>query len=180
MTGRPRQPRGKATSPRTIGIRQKQARAMELRAAGWSFDAIAKEVGYKDRASAHNAVTTALATVLREPADNLVEVEQQRIDRGLVEVFKILDEDYPEPQIALDLDEVSRLRLARVWVETIGERSDLKLKAVDRLIRLSETRRKLLGLDQPSKTELDLGTAPVTVVFTGALAPERAAKPDPT
>lgn len=57
------------------------AKALELRLEGKSFPDIATELGYSSRQTAHAAVTKALRDITREPAEELIVIELERLDR---------------------------------------------------------------------------------------------------
>lgn len=71
---------GNRTSPHRIAAAKRQARAIELRQQGWTYDQIAAEVGYSCRGSAQRAVVKALDHVTREPAKELLGIELERLD----------------------------------------------------------------------------------------------------
>jgi hypothetical protein len=54
---------------------------MQLRIAGASFAAIATELGYADRKGAERAVIAGLRAYFREPANDLLPLELDRLDR---------------------------------------------------------------------------------------------------
>lgn len=66
---------------------EKERQTLELRRAGVSFDDIANRVGYNDRGAAHKAYKRALARTLQEPAAEIRELEQDRLDRLQVAVW---------------------------------------------------------------------------------------------
>lgn len=72
--------RENSTSPRRLTAARRQARAIELRQQGMTYDQIAAEVGYSCRGSAQKAVAKALDRVTREPAQNLLNLELERLD----------------------------------------------------------------------------------------------------
>lgn len=114
------------TSKRMLAAAVKQARAVELRSSGASFDRIATECGYKDRAGAHKAVMSALRKTVDEPADELRELELMRLDRAL---------------------EVA-------WSH-MKARGPYALNAIDRVLKIGERRAALIGLDAPEKVDID-------------------------
>src|SRR5699024_6504628 len=59
---------------------EKRAEALELRALGYSYQAIADEVGYASKGAAHNAVAKGLADIPREAAEQARELELGRLD----------------------------------------------------------------------------------------------------
>ena len=61
----------------------KQARALTLRGRGWTYEEIAKEVPYATAGGAHKAVRTGLRATLKEPADDVRELELGRLDKLL-------------------------------------------------------------------------------------------------
>jgi hypothetical protein len=65
----------------------RERKTLEMRRAGASFDEIAQATGYSDRAAAHKAFKRALARTLQQPAAELRELEQDRLDRLLLAVW---------------------------------------------------------------------------------------------
>lgn len=61
--------------------RVKRTRALQLRAQGYNYDQIAQEVGFTHRASAHRAVSRALATSQVEDIEELRVLELMRLDK---------------------------------------------------------------------------------------------------
>lgn len=114
----------------------RRSKALELRMTGMRYEAIGQELGVSMQ-TAHKDVKTAM--------DELAEYQQtQSIQLRNMELIR--------------LDSA----LAKVH-EVLGETGDpeTKLKAVDRLIRISESRRKLLGLDQPQRIDVTTGGEPM-------------------
>jgi hypothetical protein len=69
-------------TPAKIAAAERQRKAVELRMAGLTFQAIADTLGYANRSSATDAVTRALRdTVPKELTDELRQIENQRLDR---------------------------------------------------------------------------------------------------
>lgn len=131
---KPRKPRGLCkTAPRKVDQLIRQREAVHLRAEGKSYDQIAELLGVSNKSVAYKAVTAALSTLAaetREDADRLRALELARLDEVL--------------QIAWEIAHDDKARR--------GER----LAAVDRVMKVSERRSKLLGLDAPEKTELSI------------------------
>lgn len=67
---------------------QKHMTALQLRLAGRSYEDIRQACGYASLASAYHAVGAAMKRTLREPADSLRELEQDRIDKALAAIWK--------------------------------------------------------------------------------------------
>lgn len=59
---------------------EKRKKALDLRRAGWSFDDIAAEVGYSGKGAAHTAVRKGISDIVRESAQELIELELSRLD----------------------------------------------------------------------------------------------------
>lgn len=71
---------GAKTSPESAAAKVRAAKAMVLRMEGISFPEIAKQVGYNSRQAAHDAVKRALDSVIREPAQDLIKLDLERLD----------------------------------------------------------------------------------------------------
>ena len=61
-----------ATAPRP---RPEQARAVDLRTAGWTYQRIADQLGYANRGAVHNIVAAALKACTTEAVDTLPHLE---------------------------------------------------------------------------------------------------------
>lgn len=62
-------------SPAAIEVNEKYRRALEMRKAGATFQQIADAEGYADRSGAKRAVMAALDKTLREPAEDVRDIE---------------------------------------------------------------------------------------------------------
>ena len=71
------------TGKRKLLAAERQLKALQMRRDGHTLEVIAAAIGYKTRASVHKAIVTALRESLREPANELRELELQRLDRLL-------------------------------------------------------------------------------------------------
>lgn len=107
-----------------VASHERKLQALELRKAGVSFQAIADALGYRSASGAFAAVKAALKTTLREPANELRELELARLDALLLPL----------------------------WRRAQGGDD----KAVDRCLRIMERRARLLGLDAPTNTKVEL------------------------
>ena len=58
----------------------KQAEALALRKSGHTFEEIAERVGYASKSGAFKAVMSALRKTIQEPADELRQLELERLD----------------------------------------------------------------------------------------------------
>lgn len=59
----------------------RRTRAVELRCEGWTYDAIAEELGYAHRATVYAIIRKALASQEAGQTENLRELETERLDR---------------------------------------------------------------------------------------------------
>lgn len=126
---------------------QRHAEAVRLRSEGHSYEQIAQQLGYRDRASAYNAVQRTLVGTVREPADELRQMELIRLDALWMQAMQVLQAEHVT---------VSNGRV--IVIEKDGKEVPLAddapvLQAIDRLLKIMERRAKLLGLDAPTKVE---------------------------
>lgn len=66
----------------------KQLTALRLRKAGVSYLDIAQQLGYRGASGAHAAVKSALKRTLQEPADELRNLELERLDAMLMGIWQ--------------------------------------------------------------------------------------------
>lgn len=115
--------------PRTTETMQRDAEALRLHCAGLNYDQIATQLGWAARAGAHHAVRRALRDSYRLPLANAVAVEEERLAMVTRALTKIINGH------GRDVDVVN---------------------ACVALVRASESRRRLLGLDQPVRRAIDV------------------------
>lgn len=133
MKRSPRKRPGKKPSPkqaaRALRTAERTARALELRRQGMSLRAIGEALGC-DHKTAQRRIDAALDEIRRSTQDDaarLVELELVRMDRMLEKLEAGLNaEDH----------------------ETVA-------RSVRELLRVSQSRRRLLGLDQPTKVKVE-------------------------
>lgn len=75
---------GARTSAPTIDRRQKMQQALEYRKAGATFEQIAEKLGLSNKGNAYRLVRDALKEVTREPAEEVLILELERLDRMLM------------------------------------------------------------------------------------------------
>lgn len=140
--GQPRSGRGRfVKSPVTA---QRDAEAAQLRAEGKTYDQIAEALEFSDRSLARRAVERALAATVREPADELRQLELIRLDALWVEAVKVMTTEH----ITVNNGRV-------IEVDGVPLKDDAPtLSAIDRLLKIMERRAKLVGLDSPAKVEV--------------------------
>jgi len=131
---------------RDIDTVKRDAYAAQLRSRGWTYQQIGDELG-TDKGTAFEAVKRAMAEVIAEPAADALQFELERLDLAHREAMAVLEREH----VLVSNGKV-------VTVDDVPLRDDGPvLAAIDRLVRISESRRKLLGLDQPTKTQVSGG-----------------------
>lgn len=71
------------TGRQAVKARERQARAIELRILGWTLEQIAAELGYRNRSSAHDAITAGLAHRTKPLADELAKVHMAQLELAI-------------------------------------------------------------------------------------------------
>jgi hypothetical protein len=133
---------------RTIATRENDGRALEYRRRGLSYEQIAVQMGWRSVSSAYGAVQRALADGAREAAEEVRAIEAARLD----DLTRVL----------------TRIMATRHYVVSVGSGRIVRhpdtgeplvddgpvMHAVAGLLRISERRAKLLGLDAPTRHEV--------------------------
>jgi len=70
-----------------VKAHDKQLQALDMRKAGVPYATIAERLGYRGASGAHAAVGTALKRTQQEPADELRQIEIERLDRMLLAIW---------------------------------------------------------------------------------------------
>jgi hypothetical protein len=159
------------TTVESVLYADKMALALAMRMDYCDWPEIASVCGYSSEQSAYIAVKTAMShrqQALDEPLDHVRLRELHRLDRLSAKAMKVLETDHHVIQggrvVTRELeservDPVTGKTVPAVIVELVDDGPTLA--AIDRLLKLSESRRKLLGLDAATKVEND-----VTVKYT--------------
>jgi hypothetical protein len=130
-----------------VASHERKLRALELRKAAVPYQQIADELGYRSASGAFNAVKAALKATLREPAEELRELELARLDAMLLPLWRRVQRgDEKAIDRALRIME-RRARLLGLDAPTRGQLSgpDGKPLALD-LSGLSEEQLDLLEI----------------------------------
>ncbi|MFP3118132.1 hypothetical protein [Streptomyces sp. Iso 434] len=126
---------------------QRAAAATSLRSAGATYQEIADQLGYADRGHAWRAVQQARRQILREPAEELIQVEAERLDDMYVAALEVLEAEHlmvSHGKIVVTEDGVP--------LRDTGPR----LAALREMRHIRESYRKLHGLDAPQRTQTAL------------------------
>lgn len=135
------QPRGQhGRFDRDPSTAEVDAEACRLRVAGLTYRAIAEQLGIST-SHAHQAVQRAYRAVVREAAEDALTLELERLDHLQAEATELLAGSYIK---VVGSGEYTR------DLEDVGP----KLAAIEVLRKVSESRRKLLGLDQPVRVNV--------------------------
>lgn len=128
--------------------------ATKLAVDGFTYQQIADRLGYNSPQAAHKDVKAGLAPAIKarqEAAEELIEVQISRLEqlyRDAREIFAEFGNG----------DEYS-------------DKQDQRLAAMDRMLKVGESLRKLVGADAPARTE-SRTTIDATVGYHVAVAPE--------
>lgn len=144
---------------RTPESAARTARAMDLRAKGWTYQQIADELGYADRATANRAITDGLTAIVREPGAAVLHFELERLDAELVR----LDGLEANVRAVLDARHIT-VSNGRVIINPDTDEpmvdDGFVLQAVDRLLKIEDARRrngerraKLTGIEAAVKID---------------------------
>jgi len=130
---------GRGRFERSADTAARDAKATELRSRGYSYQQIADTLGMHDRSAARKAVERALFATVAEPAEELRRLELLRLDTMAVAAWQVLGAEHPV---------VSDGKIMVLNGEPLRDPQPV-LAAIDRLLRISERRCRLLGLDAP-------------------------------
>ena len=118
--------------PRSAKTAARDAEALKLRLDGMTFPQIADQLGFASKGHAFTAVRRALADSYRIERAEAVRVEQDRLDMLTRAFTRVMDAPGQDPQM----------------VVTAGLA----------LLRVSESRRRMLGLDAPPRRRIEVIT----------------------
>lgn len=139
---------GKGRYIRTPETAERDARAAQLRADGWTLQQIADELGYADRSTARQAIQRALREIVQGPAEALIQQEAARLDSLYEEALDVLNRDHV------------MVSHGRIVTDDNGQPlpdPGPKLAAIDRLVKVRESYRRLFGLDARQKIDVSGG-----------------------
>lgn len=126
--------KNKTTKHKDAAAAARALQALELRKAGASYDAIARQCGYASKSGAYQAVQREIHRMMQEPADDVRQLEVARLD----DLYRI------SYRLAIKSDRDA------LW-------------AVDRCVKIMERRSALLGIDVKVENGAGAGLALVSV-----------------
>lgn len=124
----------------------RDAEAARLRSRGLTYRQIAAELNI-DVSNAHAAVKRVLAETVEEVGSEVRQLELERLDTMQQAVMDVLERQHVT---------VSQGRVVSLDGSPILDDGPI-LAAIDRLLKISESRRKLLGLDAAQKLDVTGG-----------------------
>jgi hypothetical protein len=145
---------GKGRYTRTLAGAKRDADAAHLRSRGLTYQTIANELGFSSAGKAYEGVQRAIASAPREAGSEALSVELMRLDELWRKALLIAEREHivvSNGTIMLD-------------PRTVGDHGGIKpledtgaqLAAIDRLVRISAQRAKLLGLEAPKRVQVDV------------------------
>lgn len=144
---KPRDGRGKFI--RQPDTAERDAQACRLRVSGCTYQQIADRLGYPHRDLARRAVERALLEIIREPAEQLRQLELERLDEMARIAWSVL---YTKHLHVSASGKVARHPdTGEVLID-----HEPTFAAMDRLLKIGERRAKLLGLDAPTRIEAEV------------------------
>jgi hypothetical protein len=139
---------------RTTVDADRDIKALSLSRQGLTYDQIASTMGYRDRSGAFRAVQRGLRDAFREEADELVQMEAERLQA----LRRLFERIAATPHYAATPS-------GKIVVHPDTDEPLLDdgpaLQAGLALLRVSESWRKLKGLDAPAKSRVEVITEDV-------------------
>lgn len=136
---------GKGRFERDVDTAARDAEACRLRARGYTYDEIAAELGMSSKSRAYDAVQRALVDTVREPADEVRQLELIRLDEMHQAARAVMEATH----YVVDKGQVVE------WNGAPLIDDGPVLAAIDRMLRVQERRARLLGLDSPQRVSID-------------------------
>lgn len=151
-----------ATSATSIKQAERRAEVLRLRLDGLTLAQIGERLGIRAD-SVHDIITRALASMAKEPAEELLGLELARLDSLYAEAMNVLRSFTPllhngkvvqipvinrDGEIVKDPDTGQPLTC-------IADDKAARLAAIAAAVRVMERRSRLLGLDAPSRMQAD-------------------------
>ncbi|MFB4312914.1 hypothetical protein [Actinomadura sp. 21ATH] len=163
---RDRERGGNGRFTRSIETAERDAEAARLRARGLSYPRIAEQLGYADHTGAYYAVQRALKAAVQEPAEEVRQLERERLDYLWQQALAVLETEHVHVSggnvvtvyetdengnlIVLDRDADDRPIFKEKPILDDGP----KLKAIETLLKIQARRAALDGLDAPVKADI--------------------------
>ena len=125
-----------AQTARHEALQQRRRDALELRKAGVTYHGIGQKLGVSET-QARKDVEQAIKNITREPAEQVLALELERLDRLFYEAFR-----YATRPVIRHPDE------GDIELDT-----DQQMRAIDRAVKIMDRRAKYLGLEQAPRND---------------------------
>lgn len=135
---------------RSVAQIERDAQAVELRRRGLTYRQIAAQMDVRSQKTAYEAVQRGLADAIQEPADEVRQLELDRLDEYQRHALKVL----ATPHFHVSQGVVV---VHPATDEPMPDDAPV-LAALDRLLKISERRARLLGLDAPVRSRVEVIT----------------------
>lgn len=157
---------------------ERDAQALRLHAMGYSYREISDQLKYGGHSNVSRAIQRAERRILKTPVMEHVAVELAKLDAISLRVIGILGRRHMA---------TSGGKIVRDDDGTPLVDSAIELRALDQLLKVMESKRRLIGLDVPAKLSIDFGESEVdaaiarlveTMESRGRALEQRAARGD--
>jgi hypothetical protein len=136
---------------RSLATRERDAQAVELRRRGFTYAQIAKQLGLYGPGKAHDAVRRGVRDSVREETDEQTYIELERLDELIRMTYRVA---MTRHYVTTQSGSLVRHPNTRELLVDDGP----VIQAVNSMRQLSESRRKLLGLDAPARSRVEVIT----------------------
>jgi len=133
---------------RSLATRESDARALEFRRRGLSYEQISAQMEWRSPSAAHQAVQRALADSAREAGEEVRQIEAARLDELTRTLMRVLATKHYVVSVA------SGVVARHPETGQLLQDDAPVIHAIAGLVRISERRSKLLGLDAPKQVEV--------------------------
>lgn len=141
--GQPRD--GRNRFKESLDAAEKRAKAARLSAMGWSYPRIAEAVGYSSRATAYKAVQQVLKETAQEAGNEFRTVKREQLRLLTEATWEILEREHIM---------VSNGRVVSLDDQPLKDPGPA-LTAINLLLRINESERKLEGADEPARVSVE-------------------------
>ena len=137
---------------RAVETRERDARAVELRRRALTYPQISKELGFKSPAAAYYAVQRGVRDSYREDTEAATHLELERLDDVARQLYRVMATRHYAATAS------GKVAVHPVTGEPLADDGPV-VQAAMGLVRVSESRRKLLGLDAPARSRVEVITS---------------------
>jgi hypothetical protein len=132
---------------RSVDDAERMRKALRLRRDGHSYQEIADELGWASRSSSFTAIKKAIAEIPREAAEDLIQLEVERLTALIKKTVEIMRGEY----VKVDHGRIVRDDDGNAILDPMP-----RLRAISELRRLSESLRELKGMDAPKRRIIEV------------------------